>query len=178
MAEIKLRADRALDLVDRLVRPVALYLGGVVVVALMLVTVVDVGFRYLLNSPINGAGDIAQILLVFSVTFSVAQSGRTGGQVVVEILGTVTSPKVTRWTDILVKSMGAVMMAVLSLQLIDNGRNAADYGETSLTLLIPFGPFFYALAFGMALYGVVLVVELFVHLSGNEVSHKSGQIVG
>ena len=166
MTENKPEVDHALGRIDRLVRPVALYFGGFAVVALTLLTVVQVGFRYGLNSPIRGADDIAQLLLVAIVAFSVAQSGRTGSQVAVEILGTVGGPKITRWTDILVKVFGVVMLVILTLKLIDNGNHAADFGEATLTLLISFGPFFYLLAFGMALYAVVLIVETYVHLCG------------
>ena len=166
-------ADRTLDRIDRVVRPVALYFGGFVVIALTLLTVIQVGFRYVLNSPIDGADDLAQLLLVAVVAFSVAQSGRTGGQVAVEILGTIGGPKTIRWTDILVKSLGVVMLVVLALKLIDNGNHAADFGEATLTLLISFGPFFYLLAFGMALYALVLIVEIYVNLCGRSVPHQS-----
>ncbi|MFP6735642.1 MAG: TRAP transporter small permease [Rhodospirillales bacterium] len=167
-------ADHVLDLIDRVVRPLALYLGGIIVIALGLLTVTAVGFRYVLNSPIFGAADIAQLFLLTIVSFSVAQSGRTGGQIAVELLGTVISPSFTRWSDILVKVMGVVMLAILTVQLISNGLNAADYGEASLSLTIPYGPFFILLGFGMALYGVVLVFEIYVHLRGGEVRHVVG----
>lgn len=167
-------ADHVLDLIDNVVRPLALYIGGVIVILLGILTVTAVGFRYILNSPIFGVGDIAQLFLLTIVTFSVAQSGRTGSQVAVELLGTVTSPNFTRWTDIVVKIMGAIMMGILTVQLISNGFSAADYGEASNSLVIPFGPFFFLLAIGMALYGVVLVFEVYVHIRGGEVSHRVG----
>lgn len=170
------RADPALDLIDRLVRPIALYLGGAAMCALGLLTVIAVGFRYFLNAPIHGAADIAQIFLLACVTFSIAQSGRTGGQVAVEILGTLAGPQLTRWTDVVVKLLGAAAMAVLTYQLIMNGLSAADYGEASNTLVIPWGPFYYTLAFGMALYGVVLLFEALVHLKGGEVRHEAGSV--
>ncbi len=167
-------ADRTLVLIDAVVRPLALYLGGITVLALGILTVTAVGFRYVLNAPIFGAADIQQLFLLTIVAFSVGHSGRTGSQVAVELLGTVIGPKFTRWTDILVKLIGAVMLAILTVQLIKNGLNAADYGEASLSLLIPYGPFFYLLGFGMALYGVVLLFEIYIHLYGREVRHIVG----
>lgn len=166
-------ADRGLDLIDRLVRPIALYAGGLAVVGMAVLTVVAVTFRYAFNSPIFGADDFNQILLLSTVAFAVAHSGRTGGQVTVEILGTVSGPRFTRWSDILVKSIGAVMMAILVWQLIKNGIKAPEYGETTLSLEISLGPFFMVLAFGMALYGAVLIVELVAQYRGREVSHKT-----
>ena len=168
------RAGHALGKIDRVVRPIALYFGGFLAVALCFWVVTAVGFRYILNSPISGVLDISQLILVSIVAVSVAQSGRTGSQVVVEILGSVSNHKITRWTDIFVKSIGAVMMAILCVQLILNGMDAAVYGEASNTLFIPFGPFFYLLGAGMALYGIVLLFEIYVHLRGGEVVHHVG----
>ena len=58
------------------------------------------------------------------------------------------------------------MLVVLSYQLWVNGRTAARFGEASLALEIPYGPFYGILALGMLLYAVVLLVELMVILRG------------
>ncbi len=166
-------ADPALELLDRLVRSIALYAGGATVIGLAVLIVTAVVFRYLFNSPIFGADDFNQILLVSTVAFAVAHSGRTGGQVVVEILSIVTGPKITRWTDILVKLVGAVMMGILVWMLIESGINAAEYGETTLSLEITLMPFFWVLAFGMALYGIVLLAEMVALIRGRGLSRST-----
>ena len=176
MSDFKEGTDPVLEVVDRVVRPISLYLGGTVLMALGTLTITAVGFRYLLNSPIFGASDIKQLLLLAVVTFSVAHSGRTGGQVAVEILDSIGGPKITRWTDIIVKIIGVVMLAILSWQLIINGINAADYGEASGSLSIPFGPFFIALASGMSLYGIVMIAEIYSHIRGYQVRHRPDEL--
>ena len=159
-----------------MVRPISLFFGGAALVALTALTITAVGFRYALNSPIFGASDFKQLLLLAVVTFSVAHSGRTGGQVAVEILESVGGPRITRWTDIIVKIIGVVMLSILAWQLVQNGFSAADYGEASGSLTIPFGPFFMALACGMALYGIVLIAEIYSHIRGYHVSHRQESI--
>ena len=161
-------ANRALAFVDRAVRLIALYAGGVAVAGLAALIVVAVVFRYVFNSPIFGVDDFNQILLVFTVAFSVGYSGRTGGQVAVEILGVVSGPTITRWTDIVVKAAGCAMTCVLVWMLIESGNNAARYGETTLSLEITLQPFFWTLAFGMALYGLVLLAETAALISGRD----------
>lgn len=173
MSDTSQQADRALVLLDRVVRPVALFAGGLTLTALMVLTVTGVTLRYVFNSPIFGGDDFAQIFLLSTIAFAVAHSGRTGGQVAVEILDIVTGPRLTRWTDIVIKIIGAVMMAILTWKLIESGFSAADYGETTNSLEIPFGPFFWVVAFGMALYGIVLIVEVVLQLGGHEVRHES-----
>ena len=123
-------------------------------------------FRYVFNSPIFGTDDFNQIFLMATVAFSVAYSGRKGGQVIVEILSLVTGPRFTRWTDIFVKLLGTLMMCILIWVLIESGINAAEYGETTRSLEITLQPFFWILAFGMALYAIVLLFELIALLRG------------
>ena len=148
-----------MTVIDRVVRAVALYAGGFSVIALTVLIVVAVVFRYGFNSPIFGAADFNQILLVLTVAFSVGYSGRVGGQVVVEILGIVTGPRLTRWTDIVIKAIGFAMVVILVWMLVESGVNAAKYGETTLSLEISLQPVFWVLAVGLALYGVVLFAE-------------------
>ena len=167
-------ADRVLDLVDRAVRPVALYAGGLAVIGLASLVVVAVVCRYVFNAPIFGADDFNQILLVLTVAFSIGYSGRTGGQVVVEILGIVSGPKLTRWTDIVVKSAGCAMIAVLVWMLVESGVNAAKYGETTLSLELTLQPLFWALAFGMALYGLVLMAEIVALIRARDPDEATG----
>jgi hypothetical protein len=50
--------------------------------------------------------------------------------------------------------------------LIESGINAAEYGETTRSLEITLQPFFWILAFGMALYAIVLLFELIALLRG------------
>ncbi len=174
MSGIGPAADRALDLVDRVVHPVALYAGGVAVVGLTSLIVVAVVCRYVFNAPIFGADDFNQILLVLTVAFAVGYSGRSGGQVAVEILGIVSGPRLTRWTDIVVKTAGCAMMAVLVWMLVESGINAAKYGETTLSLELTLQPLFWALAFGMALYGLVLFAETVALLRAGNPDDASG----
>jgi len=163
--------NAVLILVDKLVRPVALYAGGAALIGLSLITVVAVIFRYIFNSPIFGADDFNQMFLMATVAFGVAYSGRKGGQVVVEILTVVSGPTFIRRTDIFVKLLGFVMMCVLTWVLVESGINAAEYGETTRSLEITLKPFFWLLAFGMGLYGFVLLSEMVTLLRGREMDY-------
>jgi TRAP-type C4-dicarboxylate transport system permease small subunit len=164
-------ADIALKLVDRFVRPVTLYAGGAMLFGLALVTVIAVIFRYVFNSPIFGADDFNQMLLMSTVAFSIAYSGRQGGQVVVEILSIISEQKILRWTDIFAKILGVIMLSILVWVLIESGINAAEYGETTRSLEITLQPFFWLLAFGIGLYGIVLFFEIISLLCGRNLDN-------
>ena len=171
MSEKKNGADIALKLVDRFVRPVTLYAGGAVLFGLALVTVIAVIFRYVFNSPIFGADDFNQMLLMATVAFGIAYSGRQGGQVVVEILSIISAQKILRWTDIFAKILGVIMLSILVWVLIESGINASEYGETTRSLEITLQPFFWLLAFGIGLYGIVLLFEIISLLCGRNLDN-------
>ena len=161
-----------IDRVDRVVRFVALWFGVVFLLALTLVTVLDVTLRTVFNSPIHGGRDIAQFFLIIVVCASIAYSARSGGQVVVELFENVASERVMRWVDVVIKSIGLVMLLILSWQLSVSGFEALEFGEASGTLEISYGPFMQASAAGMLLYAVVLFSEIMQLIRGRSIEYK------
>jgi len=154
--------------VDRIVLFVAKWIGGLVLTFMVGVTVVDVTLRYVFNSPIPGGEDYGSLSLCVLVATAIAYSARTGGQVSVELFVNLAGPRITRWTDLVARLLTVAMLVVLGWQLIVAGLSAAKYGEASFALLIPLEPFFYILAFSMALYALVLTAEIIVrHKRGN-----------
>jgi TRAP-type C4-dicarboxylate transport system permease small subunit len=160
------RVDCALDIVDRTVRFIALWGGGLMIICLMGVTITDVVLRYIFSSPVFGARDVSKLILLTAVSLSVAYSARTGGQVSVELFTSMMGPRVTRWTEMIVRVIAIVMLSVLSWRLWINGLNAGQFGEVSLALEIPFKPFYFILSIGMLLYALVLIFEFSLLLRG------------
>jgi len=155
-----------LDFVDRIVRFVALWGGGLMIVSLMGITVIDVTLRYFFSSPIFGARDVSKLIMLTVVALSVAYSARTGGQVSIELFSDMMGPRITRWTEVFVRLIAIVMLIILSWRLWLNGLHASEFGEASLALEIPFKPFYFILSLGMLLYAVVLIAEIPLLLRG------------
>ena len=152
--------DGDLGLVDRVVTFVALWIGGPVLGFMVAVTVIDVTLRYVFNAPIFGAEDFSSLSLSVAVATAIAYSGKTGGQVSVELFVNLMSPRVTAVTDLIVRILSICMLGILSWRLIIAGIDAAKYGEASFALLISFEPFFYILSASMILYAIVLIAEI------------------
>ena len=162
----------AIDLIDRVVRFVAFWIGGFFLLALTIITVVDVTLRSAFNSPIFGGQDIAQLFMIMVVCCSVAYSGRSGGQVAVELFDSFGSERGMRWIGITVKMISVAMLGVLSWHLVISGLDAHEFGEATLTLDISFGPFFIILAVGIALYLLVLVAEIYLLIQGRSIKYE------
>ncbi|MBT8352151.1 MAG: TRAP transporter small permease, partial [Deltaproteobacteria bacterium] len=86
-----------------MVRFVALWGGGLMILSLMGITVIDVILRYFFSSPIFGARDISKLIMLTVVALSVAYSARTGGQVSIELFSDMMAPSITRWTEVFVR---------------------------------------------------------------------------
>ena len=164
--------DPMLDFIDRIVRFVALWGGGLMIVSLMGITVIDVILRYFFNSPIFGARDVSKLILLTAVALSVAYSARTGGQVSIELFSDMMGPRIIRWTEVFVRFIAIVMLFFLAWRLWVSGLNASEFGEASLALEIPFRPFYFILSLGMLLYAVVLIVEIPLFFRGRTTSIK------
>ncbi len=164
MSEPAKTIDRALGVTDGAVGVLG-RLGSVAVAALVVMTGVGVFFRYVLNDPLNGLGDIVGLTLSLSVAFSLAYGARRGAHVAVDVLNMVGGRIVTRWTDVLVRVLGIAIIAFACYALIRNGMCGLLCAFTTSSLSISHEPFYYAMAFGFATYGVVLLVELIVGLA-------------
>ena len=162
----------AIDLIDRVVRFVAFWIGGFFLLALTVITVVDVTLRSAFNSPIFGGQDIAQLFMIMVVCCSVAYSGRSGGQVAVELFDSFGSERGMRWIGITVKMISVAMLGVLSWHLVISGLDAHEFGEATLTLEISFGPFFIILAVGIALYLLVLMADIYLLIQGRSIKYE------
>jgi len=161
-----------LDFVDRAVRFVALWGGGLMIICLMGITVIDVTLRYFFNSPIFGARDVSKLIMLTIVALSVAYSARTGGQVSIELFAGMMGPRITRWTEVFVRLIAIVMLIILTWRLWLSGLSASDFGEASLALEISFKPFYFILSIGMLLYAVVLIAEIPLFLRGRTTDLK------
>ena len=166
------KPDPMLDFVDRLVRFVALWGGGLMIVSLMGITVIDVTLRYFFSSPIFGARDVSKLIMLTVVALSVAYSARTGGQISIELFAGMMGPRITRCTEVFVRLIAIVMLIILTWRLWLSGLHASEFGEASLALEIPFKPFYFILSVGMLLYAMVLIVEIPLFLRGRTTNIK------
>ncbi len=153
--------------IDRLARGLALA-AGAVLVALVLLTVADVGLRYLFDAPIFGAHDVTELGLVLVVFGAMAFCGRSGGHVAVDVMGRWMGPRLSRWADALVAALAAATFAVLAWRAAVSAFEAAALGESSNLLSIPYAPFYGVIALGAVLYALVLLADALRHVRRGE----------
>ena len=116
--------------------------------------------RKALNAPILGAEDLLILALVVVVAVAIPFGSRTGAHIEIELLEPQMSTGFARWSMVVIKLMGAVLLFIAARQLWHAGQSAEKFGETTQQLLISFGPFYYLLAIAMLIYGIVLCVDI------------------
>ena len=165
-----------IGLMDRALIWIALTLGGATLTVMSGFSVWNVlVMRKALNSPIAGAEDVLLLLLVVIVALSIPLGARSGAHIEIEVLESRMSAGFAKWSLVLVKLFGGMLLAVMAWRLWHSGQTAVRYGETTQQLLISYEPFYYLLAISMALYALVLILDIWQLLrSGRVESLKIG----
>ena len=168
--------DWAMRAVDFVSAALAL-VGSISVIALVLVTVVAVVFRYVIGDPIFGIDEVSTMVLPMAVAGSIIYGARIGAHVHVDVLSMVAGRRVTRYTDALVQVLSATIAFLLAVSLWDEAACGRDCGYFTPNLAIQHVPFLLLLAVAMAGYGCLLVLEaiksLFFFNPDGETGEKS-----
>ena len=135
------------------------YAAGAALLWLMLLTVVAVVMRYGFNAPILGAQDISEVSLAVVVFLGIPYCGSTGGHVAVDLISTLVSERRLRYTDTLMRMLGAALFAVVAWQSMRQGLDALEFGETTNLVDIPYHPFMFLMSFSWLLFALVLLLQ-------------------
>lgn len=148
-----------LDWIDRIVHAFALWFGGLVLLIMLALTVVDVGGRYFFNWPVYGSLDLYGVLLASVVAVCIPYGQRTGAHVSADLFAALASPGVDRAITVVVRTLCAMIAGVWACYLYFAGNTAALLEESTQLLGIPFQPIYYILAIGIGIYALALLAE-------------------
>jgi TRAP-type transport system small permease protein len=133
--------------------------AGIVVFAMMLVSVFDVALRYLFNSPLASSYELVQFCMLLIVFGGLGWTGYIGGHVALNLLGFVLDRSAWKWVKAAVPAIGATLFALIAVR---SGYLTWQYylsGEASNTLRFPFYPFAAVVTMGAMLYAASLFLE-------------------
>ena len=147
--------------VDQVLTWISLICGGAALVFMTAFSVWNVlVMRKALNAPIVGAEDVLILVLVVVVALSIPLGSRTGAHIEIEVLESRMSAAFAKWSMILMKVLGVALLITMAWRLWHAGQSASRFGETTQQLLISYEPFYYVLAMSVAIYAVVLVLDI------------------
>jgi TRAP-type transport system small permease protein len=140
----------------RVLRLMAL-LGGWALMALMIYTVADVVLRYGFNRPFSGSLEITEFAMSAIVFLGIAYCGWLGGHVAVDILQRPLENPRLRFVPVILTLIGAVLFAAIAWFTFQEALGSMH--RVSNMMRWPHYPFQFIVAFGSAMYAIVLLIE-------------------
>lgn len=146
----------------RIIKPVNKITGSVGMVclaAMMFLIAADVLLRYLFNKPIMGSYELIQYMLAITVAVGLAYCGLEKGHVTLDVFTSHLPRRTRAIVDSIMGLLGLVVASLITWQTCIYITIFRKSQLVSTVLLIPVYPFVAVVAFGIAFYGVVLVLH-------------------
>ena len=131
--------------------------SGALLLVLMGFTVVDVVLRYVFNAPFSGSFEFTEFLMSAIVFLAIAYTGWTGGHVSVDLFEKWLDRPSLRFLPAIIALTGSVLFAVIAWQA--TRETIATIGQFSNMLRWPHYPFRFIVAFGAAMFALVLLIQ-------------------
>lgn len=145
-----------MQLFDRFLRVLALA-AGVVILLLMLVTVADVFLRYVFNAPLASAWEFTEFSMALIVFLGIAYCGWTGGHIAADVFARWLDHPRLRYLPSVLSFIGAALFALIAYRA--TLETVATIDQVSNMLRWPFYPFRFTVAFGSAMFAIVLLIQ-------------------
>jgi TRAP-type C4-dicarboxylate transport system permease small subunit len=140
-------------------------LGGVILMAMMGLTVADVIGRYVMNAPVPGAAELTEVLLAAVVFLGLPAVSLNNDHVTVDLVTDHMPRWIQPWRLAGVGVASAVILAVVGWRIWVYAAQIGGYGGATSTLGIPIAPLGYFCALctwcGAVLTAVVPIRQLF-----------------
>lgn len=124
---------------------IALVIGGAVVMAMMLITVVDVALREM-GRPLLGAKEATEALLVVSVACALPMSVLGGKAVAIEGLVERLPQRFAKMLRVAGTVLSSALLGFLGVSTWKAAQDARDFEEASVMLQIPYHVLYVILA--------------------------------
>lgn len=134
------------------------------VFAMTILIVVNILLRKA-GKPIHGTYDYVSFIGAIVVAFSLASCAINKGHAQVGLLVERFSERTQGVIDSITGILGLVMLLIVTWQCVALGNDMRQAGELSMTSLVPFHPYIYAVAFGCALACFPILVDTLGALS-------------
>jgi len=120
--------------------------AGLLLVAMVALTVTDVFRRYVLNDPIPGAFEATEVMLALAIFAGLPVVTARGGHVQVRLVLDALPGRLRFVLDRIADLTVTALLAGSAWLLLDRAGSLARFGDTTVLLRIPLAPVAYVLA--------------------------------
>ena len=142
------------------------WIGIAGLLAMMVITCIDVVGAKLFKSPLLGALDMVMLSQIVAMSFASSITLIAGRHIQVESFFNILPRFLQILFNVIVILLGVMLFILIIWQLGMLGYSFQTSGEYSPTAYIPLYPFAYAAAFAFIPVFLILVIELFKSLTG------------
>ena len=157
-----------LKFIDALVKLLAI-LAGLVLVALVALTFVDVIMRYFFSAPLRGRQDIVEMGMVLAVFLAAPYTWRINGHISVDLYETLFFPRLESIRQLFVMVSVAGIFALIAWRALIAAEDAALLNEATNMIAIPHKPFMLLIAGISILHAALILIECVVKTSVSDI---------
>jgi TRAP-type C4-dicarboxylate transport system permease small subunit len=124
-------------------------LSALCFIGFVLITIMQVFFRYVLGTPLGWSEELARFALVYTVMFGAAAVSHDDSHIKLDVIDKYLSPRLARFQQLVVQLISAAFLLILFWQSIDFVRRSTRVVSPALKirlsyvyLAIPIGAFF------------------------------------
>ncbi len=153
---------KAISYLYKILKPistVANSIGMVALTAMMVLTAVDVTLRKVANMPIQGSYELVQYMLAITISLGLAYCAIEKSHVNIDLVITRLSKRTQGIINSITGLLSLIFAAIMTWQTCVYITTLAKSGLTSTVLLIPVFPFVGIVAFGIALFTMILLIH-------------------
>ena len=138
----------------------AAIVGGLVLLAVMLLVSTTVFFRYVLNQPILGDQELVEMGMPLVVMAAMPYAALKGAHIRVDVLDRSIGAAGRFWGDVFSRSVSFFVLALLVRKTFAKALDAHEYDDVTNMIEIPVWIAYGAITVGMGLFALVLAAQL------------------
>ena len=147
------------------VKSTVLGISGACLALMMFLTALDVGLRYMFNSPISGALELVEYMMAVIVPFALTVTAYEKAHIGVEMIMDKFPRRFRAYVACSTHLLTLFLYALITWQGFLYIFEEYDSGMTSAVLLIPNYPFVASLTAAFALFTLITVMHFFENLT-------------
>ena len=129
--------------------------ASVILLAMMLLTFVDVVARYIFSRPVRGAFEITELMLLVLIFAGLPLVSFTNEHALMDFIDRLLPSRAQRALEGLVQGVCAALMFLLAWQVWLKADRIWAYRDATDVLRIVYGPFVYFMAVSIGLAGLI-----------------------
>lgn len=136
-----------------------LLLSVLILLAMAVITFLDVTGRYLFNAPLQGAFELIGMGMALLIFTALPEVTARGAHVAVSLAGFLP-PRIQAVLRVMMAVLISAAFCILAWRLFEHGERMSDYGDYAMFTGIPYAPVAFFMAVCAAVAGVFRVVRL------------------